>query len=159
MSIFSRLFKGPEDGDKESTPEGAPPGPLTGERARKPTADASVGTDPKGSMRPMAPSFQINPPVSERSGQVAITASPVVQVGSPDSKPRVASAHVPPRSPAAAGPPTTQPLPVDPLAGTRIKNVGTATVKLGSAASAQQAPGSSNQASSGAQRPVPPRCG
>jgi hypothetical protein len=154
VSIFSRLFKGPEDGDKESTPEGAPPGP-TGERARKPTADANVGTDAKGSMRPMAPSFQINPPVSDRSGQVAITASPVVQVGSPDSRPRVASAHVPPQSP-AAGLPTTQPLSVDPLADARVKNVGTATVKLGSAALAQQAPGSSNQASSGAQRPAPP---
>ena len=73
MSIFSRLFKGQEDGDKEAAQSEGAAADARPEHARKPTPEAAraaqAAHEAKGSMRPEAPSFQINPP-SER-GQAA----------------------------------------------------------------------------------------
>jgi hypothetical protein len=156
MSIFSRLFKGPEDGEKDpGQDEGAS---SEGQQAKKSpaTADASgraaalpdeaQSPDGKTSMRPMAPSFQINPPLSERSGG-PIRATPVVQVGSPESKrgasPNAANKPPPYASPAAAEP-------------ARTKNVGSGTVKLGTNAAAVPPQGHARKAPSGSHRAAPP---
>jgi hypothetical protein len=159
MSIFSRLFKGPEDGEKDP---GASTEAEPGERAQKSPAqadasgraaesqaDAQSAPDSKASMRPMAPSFQINPPLSERSGG-PIRATPVMQVSGPESK----------RGPTVAGnkpPPYAAPA-TDPQA--RTKNVGSGTVRLGSNASPPAPPaspqGHGRKSPSGAQRAAPP---
>ena len=158
MSIFSRLFKGPEDGDKETSPDEGAPDPARPAGARKTAGDANHAThEAKGAMRPMAPAFQIQPPISERSGQGAVAATPVVQVGGPDSKP--AAQAQPPRSQAAARPTADAPqISIEP-SGVRSKTVGAATMKLG-ASPATPAPTqgqpASNKPSSGAQRAAPP---
>jgi hypothetical protein len=155
MSIFSRLFKGPEDGEKDPGQEDAEPGAKksAGEAnasGRSDTAqdEGHAAPDSKSSMRPLAPSFQINPPPSERSGG-PIRATPVVQVGSPESRPGVsvtAQNRPPPYAPPGAG--------EHPARG---KNIGSGTVRLGSNASPPApaaAPG--RKPSSGAQRAAPP---
>ena len=83
MSIFSRLFnKGPDsEAERESSAEER-------EDEEKPASDG------KASMRPTAPSFQINAPTEDDSSSVA--AAPVMQVGAGDK--RIARSSRPPRS-------------------------------------------------------------
>src|SRR4051794_23285904 len=73
MSVFSRLFnKGPDsEAERESSAEER-------EGEEKPASDG------KASMRPTAPSFQINAPTDEDSSSVA--AAPVMQVGAGDKR-------------------------------------------------------------------------
>jgi hypothetical protein len=151
MSIFSRLFKGPEDGEKDPGQEEAATGEAhpQAERAKKAPADSQTSAraassegqapDSKSSMRPMAPSFQINPPLSERSGG-PIKATPVVQVGAPDSKSGAAAQKAPP------------------YAEPRQKHVGSGTVRLGSNASPPAPPPSAHgrKPASGSHRAAPP---
>src|SRR5450432_3042732 len=87
MSIFSRLFnKGSDaDGEQESSAEG-----KEGEVA-----------DAKKSMRPEAPSFQINPPPDDAS-MSGVAATPVMQIGAGDK--RIARSSRPPRQGNVADP-------------------------------------------------------
>ena len=76
MSIFSRLFNKNAEGDgKEPTDEESAATEKREEKrarnSKSPTAEGKTGT-----MRPVAPQLQINPPVAERDA----SAGPVVQV-------------------------------------------------------------------------------
>jgi hypothetical protein len=152
MSIFSRLFKG-EDADKSATEEEDAAAPA-GEHARKPSPEpGSSPIEGKGSMRPMAPSFQINPPVSERSGG-PIAATPVVQVGAPASRPGGWQSSVKASVPRAqeAPPPYAQ-APADAPAQ---RGKSAATVRMGTQALPASPANATGKALSGAQKVAPP---
>ncbi len=140
MSLFSRLFKGPEDGDKDPEQEALPAEGRAAERAKKPGHES---VDGKGSMRPTAPSFNLQPPVLERSSQ-AVTAT-VVEVGITDAKTSASPAAA--RSPKA----TADSPPARGRSSSTTIVLGSNPSVPGSAASPQRKP-----ASSGAQRAMPP---
>jgi hypothetical protein len=157
MSIFSRLFKGPEEGDQGAPLEKAQPVEAqAGERPRTPSANqahaVTPATDGRGTMRPVAPSFEIKVPSSEQ-GAAPIAPAPVVQVGEPESKKGSESAQVARTSAGGAArtpkhpgvPPAAQQSPVQP-ANARTKPVGSATVRWGNngAAPAPAAPQTSS---------------
>ena len=182
MSIFTRLFKGAEDGEKDPADDAAkspttqrgtghgaaPVEARASQRARKPTGDQGhASIDGKGSMRPTAPPIQINPPLSERSA--AVKAAPVVQVAGPDSMPGTSNAA------RQAAPPYARPQQQAPASlqgepAIRTKVIGTGTARLGTNAAPMAAPQGNMQSakpsspvgdfpgSSGAQRvgPAPP---
>ena len=76
MSIFSRLFNKTAEGDgkEPSDEESAASDKRDEKRSRNSKAPNAEGRS--GTMRPVAPSLQINPPVAERDA----SAGPVVQV-------------------------------------------------------------------------------
>ena len=78
MSIFSRLFNKSAEGDGKEPPddESAAPEKREEKRARNSKSPGAEGKG--GTMRPVAPQLQINPPVAERDA----SAGPVVQVES-----------------------------------------------------------------------------
>jgi hypothetical protein len=88
VSIFSRLFNKSAEGDgkEPSDEESAASDKRDEKKARNSKSPAGDGRS--GTMRPVAPSLQINPPVAERDA----SAGPVVQVESKAA----------PRAPAAA---------------------------------------------------------
>jgi len=155
MSIFSRLFKGPEEGDKDAPQEKAQlVEARAGERPRTPSPNQAQAitpaTDGRGTMRPVAPSFEIKAP---SQGAAPIAPAPVVQVGEPDSKKGSESAQIArtsaggaARTPKHPGVPlAVQQSPVQP-ANARTKPVSAGTVRWGSngAAPAPAAPQTSS---------------
>ena len=85
MSIFSRLFNKTGEGDGKE-PSGEEEAGASDKREEKRTRNSKSpgGEGKSGTMRPVAPSLQINPPVAERDA----SAGPVVQVGDGKVGPR-----------------------------------------------------------------------
>jgi hypothetical protein len=132
MSIFSRLFnKGP---DSESEPASSADG-QEDESARAQRGADPNHADPKASMRPEAPAFQINAPSEDDASTSGVAAAPVMQVGAGDK--RIARSSRPPRRGNANAPePTRSQQPAQPNAARPAQavkpRVGASTIVMGS---------------------------
>lgn len=151
MSIFSRLFNKNAEGDGKDPPDEESAASEKREEKRARNSKSPVAEGKTGTMRPVAPNLQINPPVAERDAK----AGPVVQVQNKTAQ-RAAAA---PEKSAAPSARNAQASGKESAAqADRARAVGKQTQKLGSnaVAPAYAAPPAGSTSSRRSSRPPKP---